>query len=191
MTILDRQSTDPSKGGATFPLSHRIQRLTWNLVWGLFGKWSPVPFFGWRRWLASSFGARLTQKARIYPGVSIWHPRNLEMADYACLGWRVNCYCMDLIKLDEFALVSQDAELCAGTHNVDEDRFQLVTKPIIIGRKAWVAAGAFVGPGVVIGDGAVLGARAVTMKSLAPKTIYAGNPARPIRERTIDIPPHD
>jgi putative colanic acid biosynthesis acetyltransferase WcaF len=86
-----------------------------------------------------------------------------------------------------YALVSQDAELCAGTHDIDDDYFQLVARPITLGRRSWIAAGAFVGPGVTVGDGAVLGARAVTVKSLAPLTVYAGNPARPLRARSIDL----
>jgi len=187
VTILDYRNTNPLKGGASFPLSHRLERLAWSLVWAIAGKWTPAPFFGWRRWLAARFGARLASTARIYPGVRIWYPRNLEMAEFACLGARVNCYSMATIRLEPYALVSQDAELCAGTHDVDDDYFQLLAKPITIGKRAWVAAGAFVGPGVVVGDGAVLGARAVTVKSLAPLTIYAGNPARALRTRSISL----
>ena len=191
MTILDYRKTDPMKGGASFPLRHRLERLVWGVVWGMFGKWSPQPAFAWRRALASLFGARLSKTAKIYPGVSIWYPRNLEMGDYATLAPRVNCYCMAIVTLAPYALVSQDAELCAGTHDVDDDYFQLIAKPIFIGRKAWVAAGAFVGPGVRIGDGAVLGARAVTVKSLAPRMIYAGNPAKPLRERNVNLDSRD
>ncbi|GAB2185252.1 hypothetical protein LAB1_25610 [Roseibium sp. LAB1] len=49
--------------------------------------------------------------------------------------------------------------------------------------KGQIAAEAFVGPGVRVGEGAVLGARAVTVKDLAPWTVYAGNPAKPLKER--------
>lgn len=187
MEILNARKTDPMTGGASFPLAHRLERLVWNIVWEGLGKWTPVPAFGWRRWLANLFGARISPKARIYPGVRIWYPRNLTMADYACLGQRVNCYCMAPVTLDLYALVSQDAELCAGTHNIDDEYLQLIVKPITLGKRAWVAAGAFVGPGVTIGDGAVLGARAVTVKSLEPKAVYAGNPARFLRTRNIDL----
>jgi putative colanic acid biosynthesis acetyltransferase WcaF len=187
MTILDYRSTDPMKGGASFPLSHRLERLAWGIVWSLFGKWTPAPLFAWRRMLASLFGARLARTAKIYPGVRIWYPRNLEMAEYATLGARANCYCMGKVTMGPYALVSQDAELCAGTHDIDDDYFQLVARPITLGRRSWIAAGAFVGPGVTVGDGAVLGARAVTVKSLAPLTVYAGNPARPLRARSIDL----
>jgi putative colanic acid biosynthesis acetyltransferase WcaF len=187
VTILDYRTTKPLQGGVSFPLSHRLERLVWNLVWTLAARWTPTPFFGWRRWLVVWFGGRIAPTAKIYPSVTIWYPRNLEMADYSCLGRRVNCYCMAAIKLERYALVSQDAELCAGTHDVDDQFFQLLAKPITIGKWAWIAAGAFVGPGVSVGDGAVLGARAVTVKSLDPLTIYAGNPARALRQRNINL----
>ncbi|MGH6957429.1 MAG: hypothetical protein ACREEW_12265, partial [Caulobacteraceae bacterium] len=62
---------------------------------------------------------------------------------------------------------------------------QLVARPIEIGPRAWIAAEAFVGPGVTVGEGAVLGARGVAMRDLEPWTIYAGNPATPLRRREV------
>jgi hypothetical protein len=77
----------------------------------------------------------------------------------------------------------QGAHLCTGTHDVEDADFQLVTKPIVIGANAWIAAEAFVGPGVTVGEGAVLGARAVAFRHLDAWTVYAGNPARKLRRR--------
>jgi putative colanic acid biosynthesis acetyltransferase WcaF len=185
MTILNAKENQTILGGATFSLSNRLERALWSVTWLLLARWTPIPAFGWRRFLVRLFGGRIDPTAKIYPSVAIWYPRNLEMAAYTCLGKDVDCYNMAPIRLDAFSLVSQGAHLCAGTHDVDDDHFQLVAKPIAIGNKAWVAAEAFVGPGVTIGDGAVLGARAVTVKSLQPMMIYAGNPARPLRERKI------
>jgi len=185
MAILDAKENQTIFGGATFSLGHRVERAFWNVTWAVFGRWSPIPAFGWRNFLVRLFGGRIHRTAKIYPSVTIWYPRNLEMAEYTCLGKGVDCYSMALIRLEAFSLVSQGASLCAGTHDVDDDHFQLIVKPITIGKKAWVAAGAFVGPGVAVGDGAVLGARGVTTKSLQPMTIYAGNPARSLRLRGI------
>jgi putative colanic acid biosynthesis acetyltransferase WcaF len=106
------------------------------------------------------------------------------MGEYANLAPEVNCYCMDKITLGDYASVSQGAHLCAGTHDIDDPHFQLVTMPIIIGPNAWVAAEAFVGPGVRIGEGAVLGARAVAFADLEPNMVYVGNPAKPLRRRS-------
>jgi putative colanic acid biosynthesis acetyltransferase WcaF len=55
----------------------------------------------------------------------------------------------------------------------------------VIEPQAWVAAEAFVGPGVTVGEGAVLGARGVAFKALEPWTVYAGNPAQPLKKRII------
>jgi putative colanic acid biosynthesis acetyltransferase WcaF len=100
---------------------------------------------------------------------------------------------MARITLGAHVTVSQDACLCAGSHDIDDPDFQLLTKPIVIGDHAWVAAGAFVGPGVTIGDGAVLGARAVTFKDLPEWEVYAGNPASFSRNRVhsgLGMDPH-
>jgi len=92
---------------------------------------------------------------------------------------------MAQITIGANAIVSQDAELCAGTHDVEDPDFQLVAKPIVIGDHTWIAAGAFVGPAVTIGEGAILGARAVTFKDLPPWEIYIGNPARFLKTRKL------
>jgi putative colanic acid biosynthesis acetyltransferase WcaF len=175
----------PRLGGATFPLSHRLRRFAWNVVWMGLGYWTPPPLHAWRRLLLRAFGAKITAKSYIYGGVHIWYPPNLEMADYACLAAGVDCYCMDKISLGERALVSQRAFLCAGTHEIADPEFPLVTKPIHIGAEAWVAADAFVGPGVVVGKGAILGARGVAFRDLEPWTVYVGNPAKPLKRRII------
>jgi putative colanic acid biosynthesis acetyltransferase WcaF len=187
MSLLDANVHNPQEGGPSFSLRHRTLRLIWGIAWILLARWTPVPFHGWRRWLCRRFGARIDRTAKIYPSVRIWYPPNLRMDAFACLAPRVDCYCMAPVSLGPYSLVSQDAVVCAGTHDVDSPAFQLVTKPIVIGKGAWIAARAFVGPGVVVGEGAVLGANAVAFRNLEPNTIYVGNPARAIRHRRVGV----
>ena len=55
--------------------------------------------------------------------------------------------------------------------------------PVTIGHDVWIGHGAIILPGRSIGTGAVVAGGAVVTKDVAPYSIVAGNPARPIRER--------
>ena len=54
---------------------------------------------------------------------------------------------------------------------------------VTIGHDVWIGHGAIVLAGKSIGTGAVVAGGAVVTKDVAPYTIVAGNPARPIRRR--------
>ncbi|MBD9367716.1 type B chloramphenicol O-acetyltransferase [Xanthomonas sp. XNM01] len=56
----------------------------------------------------------------------------------------------------------------------------------VVGSDVWIGAEAMVMPGIRIGHGAVIASRAVVTRDVAPYTIVAGNPARPIRTRFQD-----
>ena len=47
---------------------------------------------------------------------------------------------------------------------------------------AWIGAGAVILPGVRVGRGAVVAALAVVAEDVAPLTVVAGQPAKPIRQ---------
>ncbi len=57
-----------------------------------------------------------------------------------------------------------------------------------VGHDTWLGHAAQIKPDVTVGHGAVVGAGAVVTKDVAPYTIVAGVPAKPIRQRqTADI----
>jgi len=188
MTLLDARASNPTTGGPSFSLKNRIVRCVWNVTWLLLASWTPPMMRTWRCFLLRIFGAQVASTANVYSTAKVWLPSNLVLGEHACVGPRVTVYNMAKITLNERALVSQGAHLCAGTHDIEDKHFQLKTRPITLGSRAWIAAEAFVGPGVSIGDGAVLGARGCTFRDLEPWTVYAGNPARVLRPRT---PVHD
>ena len=185
MTPLEAKKSEPLRGGASFSLFNRTYRAVWSFSWAVLGKWTPVPMHSWRRLLLRSFGARIDRSAKIYPGTDIWYPPHLTMKPYACLARGVTCYNMAPILLECYALVSQRAHLCAGSHDIRDPNFQLTSKPITLGARAWIAAEAFVGPGVTVGEGAVVGARAVVTRDVEPWDIVVGNPATKVGIRKL------
>jgi maltose O-acetyltransferase len=105
------------------------------------------------------------------------------------------------ITLGDHVLVGPRAMFLTASHPVvTEDRFppadpgrvppfHVVTtaRPIVVERNVWIGAGVIVCPGVTIGEGTVVGAGSVVTRSLPPRVVAAGNPARVLR--AID-PPH-
>ena len=58
-----------------------------------------------------------------------------------------------------------------------------------IGRNCFIGGGSLILPGVEIGDNCVVGAGSVVTKSVPPRSVVAGNPARIIRSG-IDVGPY-
>ena len=159
-----------------------------RVLWGvgrLAFRLSPRPCFGWRRFVLRCFGAKIGAHVNTYPSTWIYFPWNLTVGDWSAMGEETFIYNLGPVTLGEKVTVSHRAQLCAGTHDYTQPDLPLIKPPIIIDNQAWVCADAFVGPGVTVGEGAIVGARAVAMKNVAPWTIVAGNPAKPIRLRIL------
>jgi len=107
------------------------------------------------------------------------------MRHFSCLADNVDCYNVAPISIGAFATVSQDAYLCAATHDYNDPDFRLYSLPINIGDHAWVCARAVVQPGVTMHEGSVLALGAIATRDLNPWTVYAGVPARALKNRAI------
>jgi maltose O-acetyltransferase len=55
-------------------------------------------------------------------------------------------------------------------------------KPIVIEDGCWIGAGAVILPGVTVGAGCIVASGAVVSKDCEPNGLYAGTPARRVRE---------
>ena len=85
------------------------------------------------------------------------------------------------ITIEDGAMIAANVQLISNNHDL-HDRAILLCKPVHIGKKAWIGAGATILPGVTVGENAVVAACAVVTKDVAPNTIVAGNPAKVIRQ---------
>ncbi len=179
--------TDPYLAPA-FPLADRIRRALWQIACLLLFRISPRPFHAWRRFVLRSFGASIGRDCHIYPGVRIWAPWNLRCEDVVAIADGAIVYNPSLISIGSHATISQEAYLCGATHAYEQPGFPLVSSEIHVGPRAWVCARATVQPGITIGEGAVLALASVATRDLAPWGVYAGIPARRIKDRKIEEP---
>ncbi|MEQ3625734.1 MAG: hypothetical protein ABNH26_03485 [Celeribacter sp.] len=178
-----------ASGAPSFSLRNRLGRAVFCVTWTLVAAWTPAPLHRWRIAILRLFGADIAWSARLHGSVRIWRPANLSIGAEALIGRGAWLYCMDRIDIGAQAVVSQRAHLCTGSHRLDDPAFRLITAPIRIAPRAWIAAEAFVGPGVSVAHGAVVAARAVTMRNVPPWQVVAGNPARPIGQRSLHVAP--
>jgi putative colanic acid biosynthesis acetyltransferase WcaF len=127
-----------------------------------------------------AFGAKIGREVHVHSSVRIIMPKNLTLGDYTAVGDRVLLYALGQIDIGANTTISQNAHLCAGSHDYRSASMPLLKPPISIGDGAWICADAFIGPDVRVGALAIVGARAVVVKDVASNTIVAGNPARAI-----------
>jgi len=81
----------------------------------------------------------------------------------------------ELITIGDVVTIS--SRVIIATH----DSWRGIAAPVNIGDSAFIGIGAILLPGVTVGKGAVVAAGAVVTKSVDPKTIVAGSPARLLR----------
>ncbi|MFT5705897.1 MAG: putative colanic acid biosynthesis acetyltransferase WcaF [Oceanospirillaceae bacterium] len=168
-----------------YPTSTQIKRVLWSVGKVVF-RLIPRPFYKPRRAILRLFGASIGAHVNIANTANIYFPWNLKVGDWSSIGEHAYIYNLGQITIAEKTTISQRVHLCAGTHDYHMPTLPLLTPPIVIGEQVWVCADAFVGPNVSIDDGAVIGACSVVTKNVATWNVVAGNPAKFIKNRTLE-----
>ena len=132
------------------------------------------------------FGARVGKGVTLKPNVNIKYPWLLEIGDHVWIGEGVWIDNLAPVSIGSHVCISQGALLLTGNHNYKKKTFDLMVGKITLADGAWIGAKSVVCPGVTCGSHSVLAVGSVAVKDLKPYFIYQGNPAVPVRERTIE-----
>jgi maltose O-acetyltransferase len=90
--------------------------------------------------------------------------------------------------------ISPEALLLSAGHDLDAPDFAGREAMTTIADRVWIASRAIILPGAQLGEGVVVAAGAVVRGTVPPWTVVAGNPARPVAERSREaqevLPPY-
>ncbi|MDH3346908.1 MAG: hypothetical protein OEM02_02230 [Desulfobulbaceae bacterium] len=91
------------------------------------------------------------------------------------------------ITVADDVLIGAGVHIYTQNHCFDNPEIPIIaqghhdSRAVTLCRGCWVGAKAIILPGVVVGENAVVGAGSVVTKSVPPRVVAVGNPARVIR----------
>lgn len=91
------------------------------------------------------------------------------------------------ITIGDDVLLGPRVGIFTSNHALDPDERAAgacYARPVTIGDRVWIGGHVTINPGVTIGEGAVVGSGSVVTRSVPPRTVAAGVPARVLREIT-------
>ncbi|GAA1432557.1 hypothetical protein GCM10009616_22310 [Microlunatus lacustris] len=116
--------------------------------------------------------------------------RDLEAGPYVFIGRR--CTLSPGVRIGSYTMLASGVAIVGDDHNwLDpEQPMQFSGRPpqrrTEIGADVWLGHGTIVMRGLRIGDGAIVAAGSVVTKDVPPREIWAGVPARKLRDRFTD-----
>lgn len=119
--------------------------------------------------------------------VRISSPHNISIGDNFSLTHGCILMGEGEIKIGNNVLMGPYSQLYSTNYNFEGKR-PIISQPskkgkITIEDDVWIGANTIILKGITIGKGAVVGAGSVVTKNIPPFTVYAGNPAKLIKNR--------
>jgi acetyltransferase-like isoleucine patch superfamily enzyme len=91
------------------------------------------------------------------------------------------------IELEENVTLSPNVKIYAMGQDPHSKNFDIITKPVLVKKNAWICADVTILPGVTIGENAVVASKSIVNKSVNENEIWGGNPAKYIKKRNNSI----
>ena len=126
---------------------------------------------------AGAGGIDIGRHVHLAVGCSLIGAGRISLSDFSGLSSRVSVYSSS----DDYS----GASLTNPT--VPEDYRAVTHADVFLGRHVIVGAGSVILPGAVLEDGVAVGALSLVTKRCAAFGIYAGHPARRLKERSRDL----
>lgn len=97
-----------------------------------------------------------------------------------------NCTILDMaeVRIGDNCLIAPNVGIYTAGHSINPmNRHKSgFAEPVMIGNNVWIGGHCAIVGGVTIGDNSIIGAGSVLTKDVPENTIFAGNPAKKIKE---------
>jgi len=161
------------------------KRLLWMAASRLFLlTWFPWPS-ALKCVLLRAFGAAIGRGVVLKNRINVKYPWNLSIGDHSWIGEGVWIDSLAKVTIGANACLSQGVMIETGNHDWAKPAFDLVLKDVVIEDGAWAAVRSLLLPGSRLASHAILGAGSVLSRETEPYGIYAGVPAKKVKERVI------
>ena len=135
-----------------------------------------------RDYLSEITGTDVDDTVRVFPPFNINYGLTTRFGRDSFVNFGCTFLALSGITIGEGAFIGPHCVLATEYHPEEPaKRHSLLTKPIVIGRNAWLGADVKVLAGVTIGENAIVAAGSVVTKDVPPDTVVAGSPAQVIR----------
>lgn len=124
------------------------------------------------------------RRAHVWPGVFFGYPR-VRIGDRVTINRRCFFDSHGGVEIGDRVHVGYDVSFVCATHEIGSSEHRCgpaYSQPIVVGRGAWIGARCTILGGVTIGPGCVIAAGTLVTKDCEPDGLYAGVPARRIRD---------
>jgi maltose O-acetyltransferase len=137
-----------------------------------------------RRRLLRLWGATLADTAYIHPDSFFYSP-DFDIGDGVFLNRECYVDTYERVTIGRNVWIGPRTMLLTSTHEIGDEQQRAgapAGKRVYIGEGCWIGANVTILPGVSVLDGCVIAAGAVVTKDCEPNGIYAGNPAKRVRD---------
>ncbi|HNK91179.1 MAG TPA: acyltransferase [Chitinophagales bacterium] len=147
---------------------------------------SKIPFYFIRTFIYKYFYLmKIGKNSHIQMGLRVYAPWKIKIGSNCSIG--NNCF-LDgrrSIEIGNNVDLASYVQILTLGHNLDDEWYKTVGKKVIINDHASIFTSASILPGVEVAEGSVVALASVLTKNTEPWSIYAGNPAKFIRERKV------
>ncbi len=110
----------------------------------------------------------------------------ITIGDNVSIGFGCTLSCVNRLEIGQDVTIGDNVYLADSHHGYTDPALGILQQPLLpgsisIGQGAWVGYGAFIAGDVSIGEHSVVGANSVVTRPVAPYTVVAGVPARPVK----------